>query len=235
MRIADMEPTQRPRERMRRQGPESLSETELLAVLLRTGRPGKSVLDQARDLLADAGGLEAVARMSARELERRPGIGRAKAATLCAALELGRRVARVRLPGSEVLDRPESVARYLIARLRGHRREVFGFLSLDSRHRFLDDHELWTGTRTHVPVDPAEVFRAALLDDAAGIILFHNHPSGEGRPSPDDIELTRRLVRGGRSVGIEVLDHLIIAGPEWLSLRSLEPGIFAGVKNENHS
>ncbi len=221
-----MEPTQRPRERLRSRGPESLSEAELLAVLLRTGRPGHSVVAEAQELLAQAGGLEGVARMSARELERRPGIGRAKAAAVCAALELGKRVARVEVPGAQLLERPETVAEFLVARLRGSRREVFGFISLNTRHRLINDHDLWEGTRNHVSVDPSEVFRTALLDDAAGVILFHNHPSGETEPSVDDIQLTRRLVRGGRAVGIEVLDHLIIAGPDWISLRARRPGVF---------
>lgn len=221
-----MEPGQRPRERLRSRGPDSLSEAELLAVLLRTGRPGRSAVAEAQDLLAQAGGLEGVARMSASELERRPGIGQAKAAAICAALELGKRVARVGVPGAHLLDRPETAADYLVARLRGCRREVFGFVSLDSRHRFISDHDLWEGTRRQVSVDPAEVFRTALLDDAAGVILFHNHPSGEKQPSADDLNLTRRLVRGGRAVGIEVLDHLIIAGPDWVSLRAGHAAIF---------
>ena len=225
-RIEDMAPEQRPRERLRSRGPESLSEAELLAVLLRTGRPGCSAVAEAHALLADAGGLEGVARMSAQELERRPGIGHAKAAAVCAALELGRRVARIDVPGTQLLERPETAAEYLVARLRGCRREIFGFISLDIRHRFITDHDLWEGTRSHVPVDPAEVFRTALLDDAAGVILFHNHPSGENEPSVDDVQLTRRLVRGGRAVGIEVLDHLIIAGPDWVSLRSRRPDVF---------
>jgi len=225
-RIEDMAPEQRPRERLWSRGPESLSEAELLAVLLRTGRQGCSAVTEAHALLAEAGGLEGVARMTAKELKRRPGIGHAKAAAVCAALELGRRVARTEVPGTQLLERPEAAAEYLVARLRGCRREVFGFISLDTRHRFITDHDLWEGTRNHVPVDPAEVFRAALLDDAAGVILFHNHPSGETEPSVDDVQLTCRLVRGGRAVGIEVLDHLIIAGPDWVSLRARRPEIF---------
>lgn len=211
---------------MRNRGPESLSEAELLAVLLRTGRPGCSAVTEAQALLAEAGGLEGVARMSAKELERRPGIGQAKAASVCAALELGRRVARTDVPGTQLLERPEAAAQYLVARLRGCRREIFGFISLDTRHRFISDHDLWEGTRNHVSVDPAEVFRTALLDDAAGVILFHNHPSGERQASRDDLQLTHRLVRGGRAVGIEILDHLIIAGPDWVSLRAENPEIF---------
>lgn len=227
-----MEPAQRPRERLRSRGPESLSEAELLAVLLRTGRPGRSVIAEAQDLLSRAGGLQGVARMSARELERRPGIGQAKAAAVCAALELGKRVARVEVPGAQLLDRPETAAEYLVARLRGCRQEVFGFVSMDTRHRFVSDHDLWEGTRRQVSVDPAEVFRTALLDDAAGIILFHNHPSGETQPSADDLRLTRRLVSGGQAVGIEVLDHLVIAGPKWISLRASYPTIFQASRDD---
>jgi DNA repair protein RadC len=225
-RIRDMEPNQRPRERLRRDGSKALSEAELLAVLLRVGRPGRSAVDEAHDLLAAMDGLVGVARMSPRELERRPGIGPAKAAAICAALELGRRVARVDVPDVALLERPEVAGDYLVARLRGQRREVFGFLSLDAGHRLLQDHELWVGTRLQAPVEPAEVFRTALLDDAAGIIVFHNHPSGRLEPSRDDLELTGRLVCCGDTLGISVLDHLVIAGSQWLSLRASRPDLF---------
>lgn len=225
-RIRDMEPDQRPRERLRRHGATGLSEAELLAVLLRVGRPGSGAVSEAHDLLAATGGLVGVARMTQQELERRPGIGPAKAASICAALELGRRVARVDLPGVALLERPEVVGEYLVARLRGQRREVFGFLSLDIGHRLVQDHDLWVGTRQQAPVEPAEVFRTALLDDAAGLIVFHNHPSGRLEPSRDDLELTERLVRCGSILGINVLDHLVIAGANWLSLRTLRPDLF---------
>lgn len=227
LRISDMEPAQRPRERLRERGAESLSEAELLAILLRTGRRGRGAVEEAQSLLTEAGGLIGVARMSGLELERRPGIGPAKAAALRAALELGRRVAREDLKEVQGLDRPDAAGEFLVALLRGQRREVFGFLSLNSRHRLLHVRELWVGTRNHAPVDPAEVFRAALLDDAAALIIFHNHPSGERRPSSDDLDLTVRLVQGGRLVGIEVVDHLVIAGRNWTSLRTDRPDIFS--------
>jgi DNA repair protein RadC len=221
-----MEPDQRPRERLRRHGPVGLSEAELLAVLLRVGRPGRSAVAEAHDLLAEQGGLAGLARMDQRELERRPGIGPAKAAAICAAVELGRRVARADLPGVALLERPEVAGEYLVARLSGQRQEVFGILSLDAGHRLLHDRELWIGTRSQAPVEPAEVFRTALLDDAAGLIVYHNHPSGRLEPSRDDLRLTRRLVRAGDTLGIGVLDHLVVAGSRWTSMRVARPELF---------
>lgn len=226
LRISEMESSQRPRERLLEFGPRVLSDAELIAVLLRTGRPGHGVVVTAQELLAEAGGVAGVSRMCVAALVRRPGIGPAKAATLLAALELGSRLAGAELRRGERLDRPEGAAAYLACRLKSERREVFGMLSLDARHRLLGSHRLTAGTRTQAPVDTAEVFRRALLDDAAGLVLFHNHPSGDLDPSRDDLALTRRLVRAGNTMGVTVLDHLIVAGSRWLSLRSIRPGLF---------
>ena len=106
-------------------------------------------------------------------------------------------------------------------------REIFGFVSLDGRHRFLALHELTLGTRTQAPVDAAELFRLALLDRACGVLLFHNHPSGEIEPSRDDLALTRRLVDGGRTLEVAVHDHLIVADNRWMSIRSARSDVFA--------
>jgi proteasome lid subunit RPN8/RPN11 len=123
----------------------------------------------------------------------RPGVGPAKATALTAALELGRRLAREEMAAAPSLDRPEAAGAYLVASLRGHRQEVFGVLSLDVRHRFIAEHQLSIGTRRQAPVEPSELFRRALMDDAASVILFHNHPSGHAEPSLEDLDLTRRL------------------------------------------
>lgn len=235
MRMCDLNPDQRPRERLLRSGAEKLSEAELLAVLLRTGRKGLSAIDIAQSMLAEAGGLVAVSRLSAAELLARPGIGGAKAAAVCAALELGRRLSMQSMFDLRVLDRPEAVGSFLVSLLGSQRREVFGFLSLDSHKRLIRHHELWVGTKNHAPVDPQEVFRTALIDDAAAMILFHNHPSGVLEPSADDIALTRRLVCGGDVVGIEVLDHLLVAGGSWMSIRSHKPVVFDAVKATGRS
>lgn len=224
--IRDMEPSQRPRERLLEFGPRSLSDAELLAVLIRTGIRGRSAVDEAHSLLADAGGLAGVARLDHRELAQRKGLGPAKTATLLAAIELGNRFAMADLRTAERLDQPQIAGEFLIRRLHTENREVFGFLSLDSRHRFVAIHELSLGTRNQAPVDAAELFRLAVLDRADGVILFHNHPSGNLEPSRDDLELTRRLVRGGQVVGVSVHDHVIVAGSRWLSLRSARADVF---------
>lgn len=224
--IREMEASQRPRERLLEYGPAVLSDAELLAVLLRTGRRGSGAVEEGHGLLVSAGGLAGLARWAPQELMRRPGLGPAKAATLLAALELGHRVARSELAAAERLDQPQSAGEFLRRRLGGERQEVFGLLCLDSRHRLVRIHELTRGTRRQAPVDAAEVFRRALLDDAAGAIVFHNHPSGELEPSRDDLRLTERLARAGDILGVTLLDHILVAGPRWLSLRSARPGLF---------
>jgi DNA repair protein RadC len=224
--MREMETSQRPRERLLASGPAVLSDAELIAVLLRSGRRGHGVVDEAHQLLHDAGGLIHVARMDVSELTRRRGLGPAKAATLVAAIELGQRVLRDRLRDGRRLDTPDAAGEFLATRLARERREVFGLLSLDGRHRVIRVHEVTLGTRTQAPVDPAEVFRRALLDDAAALVVFHNHPSGELEPSRDDLGLTRRLVDGGSVLGVAVHDHLIVAGARWLSLRAVRPRLF---------
>jgi DNA repair protein RadC len=226
LRIREMESSQRPRERLLEFGPTVLSDAELIAVLLRTGHRGRGAVVTAQELLAAAGGVAGVSRLCVEDLVRRPGIGPAKAASVLAALELACRLVGAEVQRGERLDRPEGAAAYLACRLKSERREVFGVLCLDARHRLLGTHRLSVGTRTQAPVDTAEVFRRALLDDAAGLVLFHNHPSGDLDPSRDDLVLTRRLVRAGETMGVSVLDHLIVAGCRWLSLRSVRPRLF---------
>ncbi|HHQ48804.1 MAG TPA: DNA repair protein RadC [Acidobacteria bacterium] len=224
--IRDLEPSQRPRERLLENGARVLSDAELLAVLLRTGRRGTGAVAMAHDVLEASGGLAGLARLEPAALADRPGWGPAKAATVTAAVELARRLAAAEVRRDRRLDRPEVAGPFLAAHLRDRRREVFGLLSLDGRHGLIRLHELAWGTRRSAPVDSGELFRLALLDGAAGLLLFHNHPSGVLDPSADDLELTRRLVEGGRVVGVDVLDHLIVAGPKWLSLRVTRPGVF---------
>jgi len=225
--IRDMEPSQRPRERLLDFGPASLSDAELLAVLIRTGTRGRGAVDHAHAILAMSGGLAGFARLDPRELQSHPGLGPAKTASLLAAVELGKRFAKAELRSAERLDQPQFAGEFLVRRLHTESREVFGFLSLDGRHRFVEYHELTLGTRNQAPVDAGELFRLAVLDRAMGLLLFHNHPSGDLEPSRDDLELTRRLVRGGAVVGVAVLDHLIVAGGRWLSLRSARSELFS--------
>jgi DNA repair protein RadC len=225
--IREMEPSQRPRERLLASGATVLSNAELIAVVIRTGRRGHGAVDEAHRLLREAGGLTRVARMDPRELVRRPGLGPSKAAALLAALELGSRLAGDQLREGQRLGDPGAAGEFLVLHLAKERGEVFGFISLDSRHRLIRCNELTRGTRNQAPVDPAELFRIALLDDATGVLVFHNHPSGDLQPSRDDMGLTRRLVDGGRILGVPVHDHVIVAGGRWLSLRRSNSGLFS--------
>jgi DNA repair protein RadC len=219
MRVAELSPDQRPREKLLAHGAESLSDIELLAVLLRTGTRGVSVLEYARDWLDETGGLAGLATLRAAQLLRHDGVGPAKGAILAAALELGRRLARDRLEGRPVLDRPELVADYLAKCHAVSRLEVFGVVVLDVRHRILAVRELHRGSRTTSQVEPGEVFREALAFNANAVILWHTHPSGDPTPSQDDLDLTRRLVDGGKLLNVQVLDHIVIARSGWVSLR----------------
>ncbi len=218
-RVAELLPEERPREKLLTRGAAALSDVELLAVLLRTGGRGEPVLEYARRWLADVGGLTGLAALDASELQVRPGIGVAKSAELAAALELGRRLAFTRLADRPLLDRPELVADYIVQRHGREHVEVFGVLCLDSRHRLVRDLVLHRGARTHTTVEPAEVFRRGITEGANGLIVWHTHPSGDPSPSEDDLDLTRRLVQAGRLLSIAVLDHVVVAGSGFVSLR----------------
>ena len=216
-----------PRERLFGQGAEVLSDDELLALLLGAGGGGRS-LDTARHLLREHGGLAGLARADARELRARRGLGPARTAALLASLELGRRVAGRRLrEGSAVRD-PADVYRHLHPRLRDAPQERFLALLLDGRHRLIREEPISRGTLTASLVHPREVFRPALRACAAALVLVHNHPSGDPRPSPEDREVTRRLVRAGALLGISVLDHVVVAERGYASLREEEGELFAG-------
>lgn len=219
MRVAELAVDDRPREKLLRRGAGALTDVELLAVLLRTGVRGEPVLEFARRWLEEHGGLVGVATLDVTQILQRHGIGPAKGAELAAALELGRRLARQPLEGRPVLDRPELVADYLIACFGAERSELFGCATLDARHRLIQVHVLHRGGRTTSPVEPAEVFRQAIVANANGVIVWHTHPSGDPAPSDDDLDLTRRLVQAGRMLNIPVLDHLVVSRGGWISLR----------------
>jgi DNA repair protein RadC len=217
--IRELPAHDRPRERLLREGGTALTDTELVAVLLRTGVAGASALDLARELLSVAGGLAGLAALDAGSLQRR-GLGSAKAATLLAALELARRVARAELPDRLPLGNPETVARYLLLRYAERDQEVMGALFLDIRNRLLGEAELYRGTMVRAAVEPRAFLKQALLRSAAGILLFHTHPSGDPSPSAEDLAFTRRLSDAGDLLGIRLLDHVVLGGGHrWVSLR----------------
>jgi DNA repair protein RadC len=216
-RLRDLPPEERPRERLARQGPGALSHRELLALILGTGAGGLSALDLAERLLA--GGLRELAVRSLAELEAERGLGRAKAARLLACLELGARLASEAGPSAPSFRTPAGAARYLLPRYGCRPVETFGLLALDVRHRLKREAIVSVGCLTSSLVHPREVFQEAVVARAAALVLFHNHPSGNPEPSPEDLALARRLAAAGGLMGIEVLDHLVLGAGRYVSLK----------------
>ena len=211
--------TDPPRERLNSLGPEALSDPELIALLLRTGGPGVSALSVASHLLAKLGGLPGLAAAAGPELLAVHGVGPAKGASIRACFELARRLAGRRLEAGAAIRSPEDVHRHFHASLRDLRHERFLVVLLDGRQRVMRWTLISQGTLTSSLVHPREVFRPALRDAAAALILVHNHPSGDPAPSCEDREITRRLVQAGEILGVKVLDHVIVAERGYCSLR----------------
>lgn len=209
---------ERPREKLLQRGASALSDAEVLAIFLRTGVRGRTAVDLARDLLAAHGGLRPLLEAEQGELCASPGLGAAKYALLQAALELGRRYLEAGLRRGAALGGPADTRRYLSARLRGYRQEVFACLFLDNRHRVIRFQELFFGTIDGATVHPREVVRQALACNAAAVILAHNHPSGVAEPSRADTSLTQRLRDALALVDIRVLDHLVVGDGEAVSM-----------------
>jgi DNA repair protein RadC len=217
VRLRDLPEDERPRERLSRHGAPALSNRELLGLLIGTGRKGESALAVAERVLS--GGLRDLAGRSLWALEREPGLGRAKAARILAALELGGRLAAEPSGDAPRFDGPEAGARYLLPRYGARAGEPFGRRALDVRHRLRREVVISVGCLTASLVHPREVFQAALDARAAGILLFHNHPSGDPEPSAEDLALTRRLAAAGSLMGVEVLDHVVLGAGRWVSLK----------------
>lgn len=210
MAITDWPAEERPREKLLLSGPESLSDAELLAIFLRTGLPGKSAVDLARELLSDFGGLRPLLTASQTEFCKPSGLGTAKFTQLQAVLEMARRHLAQELKRGDALTSPEHTRRYLQAQLRDRDHEVFVVLLLDNQNRVVHYHELFRGTIDAASVYPREVVKLALNKGAAAVILAHNHPSGVAEPSSADRLITEKLVQALGLVDIRVLDHLIV-------------------------
>ena len=209
-----------PRELLARAGAESLTDAQLIALLLRTGAtgPGASALEVGAGLLASHGSVAGLDRASFRELCGVRGLGPAKAAGLKAALELGRRL--MAAPGAQRprLSSSREVAAHFTPRLFNLPREVFIAVLLNARNEVIREITVAVGCLTGSLVHPREVFQPAVRDSAAAVILVHNHPSGDPTPSPEDVQLTERLVEAGRILGIRVLDHVVVAHGGYVSL-----------------
>ena len=219
--VRDLPVEERPRERLLMMGAPALSNTELLAILLRTGTREKSALCIAEEVLAHYKdrGLEAIVHVPVAELAAIHGVGRAKAATVLAAVELGRRLSMKAAERIEVVHGPEDAAFFAMPRYRFEQREHFAVMLLDTKNHILGMPDISIGSLQASIVHPREVFRAAIDYAAAAMILFHNHPSGDPNPSREDIAVTQRLVKAGKIMDIPVLDHIILGNDCFLSFK----------------
>jgi DNA repair protein RadC len=216
MSVRNLPSSQRPRERLRTVGVRSLSLRELIVLLLGSGTAGSSVLEVAdRFLIATGGRLRPLLSAAPADIERVAGIGSANAARLLAALELGRRAAEERLPDRPRIRGPVDVYELLGSRLRDLPHEEFHALLLNAQHRVIADVTVTRGILDASLIHPREVFRPAILESAAAVILVHNHPSGDATPSAEDRAVTRQMTEAGRAIGIRVLDHIVIADAGW--------------------
>ena len=233
IKLMDQPPSERPRERLRENGPDQLSPGELVAILLRTGVKGINVVEIGKRLVQRYGSLNALAQASWQDLVKEPGLGPDKAVTLVAAFSLARRLVREVRGESPVLDTPDAVASLMREETRLRNAEVFQVLLLNTRRRLVGEPiKISDGTLDTILVHPREVFRPAIAASAAALVLVHNHPSGDPTPSEADIKVTRDLIRAGQLLKIEVLDHVILGRAtqerpkDYVSLREL--GYWAG-------
>jgi DNA repair protein RadC len=219
-----MPPEERPRQRFLRSGGEALSDAEVLSLVLGSGSRDVCPLELAREVLDERGGLLGLVGVSP-ELLRRRGLGEAKAASVLASVELACRLARREVPKRAPLERPASVARYLVLRYTTLGQEVMGALYVDARNRLIGDREIYRGALSRATVEPREIFLQALVRGASSLVLFHTHPSGDPDPSLEDLQFTRRMKAAGEALGVGLLDHLIVGSSgRWVSLR--DRGVF---------
>jgi DNA repair protein RadC len=217
--IRDYPQNERPRERFVQNGPQSLSNHELLALLLGTGSREESVLQLANRMLAQFEGLRLLKDATLEELTQIKGIGKAKAIHVLAAVEIGRRIANHTLDERYVIRSPEDGAEYLMNDMRFLTQEHFVCLYLNTKNQVIHRQTIFIGSLNASIVHPREVYKEAVRRSAASVICVHNHPSGDPTPSREDIEVTKRLAESGKIVGIELLDHLIIGENKYVSLK----------------
>jgi DNA repair protein RadC len=212
-------PDDRPREKLRHHGAAALGDNELVALVIGNGSRRADALSLANALLTAHGGLHGLPRCTTDDFVRIPGIGHARAAQIVAALELGRRTLAHAPSARHPIRQPKDAAAYLLPRFGGRGVEQFGIVLLDTKHRVIKTAVLAIGTLNSSIVQPREVFREAAIGGAAAIVIFHTHPSGDPVPSPEDEDLTRRLVAAGVLMGIDVVDHVVLGDVRYWSFR----------------
>jgi len=217
--VRDLPRQERPRERLLKFGPEALSAQELLALIIGRGIPKKSVMSISQELLVKFGNVKAISQATIEELSQIKGIGLAKAAQLKACFELGRREElEPELKNIDIKD-PESVVKAIRASIKDKAKEHFKLILLNPRNKIIGISTISVGTLNASLVHPREVFKDAITHSAASVVLAHNHPSGDPEPSEDDITITKRLIEAGKILGIEVMDHIIIAKNGFFSFK----------------
>ena len=219
LRMREVHEADRPRERFLRQGPESLSNQELLAILLRTGTKKESVLTLANRILVQFEKLHALKHATIEEMMAINGVGEAKAIQILAAIELGKRLSKKEVDNKYTIRAPEDAAHYLMPEMTSLQQENFVALFLNVKNKIIHKQTIFVGSLNASIVHPREIFREAIRRSAASIIVAHNHPSGNPTPSPEDIEVTKRLIEAGQIVGIDMLDHIIIGDHQFISLK----------------
>ena len=218
IRILDMQKEDRPRERLVKKGPASLSDSELLAIILRTGSRKENVLNLSQRILNQYN-FKQLSRINLTQLMKVHGIKESKAAQISACFEIARRLESRTEEIKPKINSPEDVYRLIYPRLREEKKEIFIEICLDTKNQVIKEETISIGSLNANVVHPREVFRTALAESAAHIIVAHNHPSGDPAPSREDIEITRKLVETGSIMGITVLDHVIIGDGRHFSMK----------------
>ncbi len=218
-RITDLEETERPRERLARIGPQVLSNAELIAILLRVGLPGENAVQVGHRLLKEFGGLPGLHRAAFAELCNQKGIGIAKAAQIKAAIELGCRLATAIPEERPAIHSPQDAADLLRYEMSALEQEELRVILLDTRNRVLSIVPVYRGSVNNSQVRVGELFKEAIRANATAIIVVHNHPSGDPTPSPEDVAVTRSIVQAGKLLDLNVLDHIVLGGGRYVSLK----------------
>lgn len=217
--IHDLPKQERPRERLQRFGPEALSAQELLALVIGRGTPGKSVVNIAQELLVKFGNIKAISEATIEELSKIKGIGLAKAAQIKASFELGKRQdLEIELDDLDI-KKPQDVVKAIRARIQDKAKEHFKLILLNTRNKIIGISTVSIGTLNTSLVHPREIFKEAIIHNAASVVLAHNHPSGDTEPSENDLTITKRLAEAGKILGIEVLDHIIVTKAGFFSFK----------------
>ncbi len=220
--IKELPEADRPREKLLKRGAEYLTDAELLALIIRTGNRERTAIELSQDILNYFGGLQSLINLSVEEIKEIKGMGIAKGAQINALVELSKRLNRAVDNERTIIRGPGDVANYLMSELRYLKQEIFKIILLDTKSQIIAAPVISKGGLSSSIVHPREVFKEAIRRSSAAIILAHNHPSGIPEPSEDDIKITRRLIKSGEIIGIEVLDHIVIGDGKFLSLKEKE-------------